>query len=91
MAYTHPNLHRVGTSDSAAPTMWTYTTTDALADVNTSGYFDDASADLTVGDLIYGVTSTGTTNVHAQYLVLTNAAGVVDLSDGVVIATTDAD
>ena len=90
MAYSHPNLNPVGPG-STAPRMWTYTTPDALADVNTTGYFNAAAEDLTVGDLIYGVTSTGTTNVHAQYLVLTIAAGVVDVSDGVVIATTDAD
>ena len=92
MAYTHPNLHRASSSaNSDAPTTWNYSTTDALADVNSSGYLNAASADLTVGDLIYAVTSTGTTRVHAQYLVLTNAAGVVDLSDGVVIAATDGD
>ena len=90
MAFTLGTLQQVGPGGSA-PRIWTYTTADALADVNTSGYMDNASTVLTVGDLIYGVTSTGTTNVHAQYLVLTIAAGVVDLSDGVVIATTDAD
>ncbi len=90
MAFDLNALQQVGPGGSA-PRMWTYTTTDALADVNTAAYMNDASAVLTVGDLIYGVTSTGTTNVHAQYLVLSNAAGVVDLSDGVVIATTDTD
>jgi hypothetical protein len=90
MAFSLDGLYMVGPGGSA-PRIWTYTTTDALADVNTSGYMDDAANELTVGDLIYGVTSTGTTNVHAQYLVLTIAAGVVDLSDGVVIATTDGD
>jgi len=90
MAFTLNTLQQVGPGGSA-PRIWTYTSADALADVNTSGYMDDASSVLTVGDLIYGVTSTGTTNVHAQYLVLSNASGVVDLSDGVVIATTDGD
>ena len=90
MAFTLSTLQQVGPGGSA-PRIWTYTTTDALADVNTSGYMDNASTVLTVGDLIYGVTSTGTTNVHAQYFVLTIASGVVDLSDGVVIATTDGD
>jgi len=90
MAFTLSTLQQVGPGGSA-PRIWTYTSADALADVNTAGYMNDASSVLTVGDLIYGVTSTGTTNVHAQYLVLTIASGVVDLSDGVVIATTDAD
>ena len=91
MAYSHPSLFRIGGTDSQAPTIWTYRTTDALADVNTAGYFNDASADLTPGDLIYGITSTGTTTVAALYYVLTNASGVVDVNDGTVLAATDTD
>ena len=90
MAFSLDNFRCVGPM-GGAPRIWTYTSTDALADVNSSGYFDSQSDNLTVGDLIYGVTSTGTTNVHAQYLVLTIASGVVDVSDGVVIAATDTD
>jgi len=92
MAYSHPTLHRASSSaNSDAPTIWTYTTTDSAADLNTAGYFNDASADLNVSDLIYGVTSTGTTAVAALYYVLSNAAGVVDVNDGTVLANTDSD
>lgn len=91
MAYSHPTLFRVGGTDSQGPTIWTYTTTDSAADLNTSGYFNDASADLTAGDLIYATTSTGTTTVAALYYVLTNASGVVDVNDGTVLANTDTD
>lgn len=78
-------------AQTGSPSLYSYTTTDALADVNTAGYFNDLSTELSPNDLIYGVTSTGTTAVHAWYVVLTNAAGVVDVADGVVIAVTDTD
>ena len=91
MAYSHPSMFRIGPSNSDAPTIWTYTTTDSAATLNTEGYFNDASADLTAGDLIYATTSTGTTTVAALYYVLTNAAGVVDVNDGTVLANTDTD
>lgn len=72
-------------------TLWHYTTTDAVADVNTSGYFDNASNQLSIGDRIMATTSTGTTSVYTDIVVLTNASGVVDVSDGVVLAVTDTD
>ena len=36
-----------------APQMWSYKSADAIADINTSGYFNDASDVLKVGDLIH--------------------------------------
>ena len=64
---------------------------NAMADVNTAGYFNYLSDTLEVGDLIYCVTSTGTTAVATLAYVLSNAAGVVDVSDGTVLANTDTD
>ena len=74
-----------------APSIYAYKTTDAIADVNTTGYFNYLSDTLEVGDLIYCVTSTGTTAVATLAYVLSNAAGVVDVSDGTVLANTDSD
>lgn len=91
MAYTHPSLHRIGPANSDAPVLWTYSTTDTIADVNTAGYFNDASADLGVGDLIYCNTSTGGTMVCTLTQVLSNASGVVDVADGTTLAATDTD
>ena len=93
MAYAAAGLCPAGgqSTRGITPQMWLYNTTDTIATVNTSGYFNDASDMMTVGDLIYAVTSTGGTRVHSHVLVLTNASGVVDVSDGVVIATTDGD
>ena len=71
--------------------MWSYTApdADALADINTSGYFNDASSVLKVGDLIYLWDSSVPTGTLV--IVLSNASGVVDVSDGTAIAVTDAD
>jgi len=92
MAYSHPNLHRASASgNSDAPTIWTYATTDTVATVNTAAYFNDASADLNVGDIIFVRSSTGGTQVVTLNYVLTNAAGVVDVTDGTVFASTDTD
>jgi len=91
MAFDRDGLARMGSANTNAPAMWSYTTTDAIATVNTSGYFDSASAELAVNDYIFCVTSTGTTAVHSHVIVLTNASGVVDVSNGVTIAVTDSD
>lgn len=74
-----------------APSVYAYKTADAIADVNTAGYFNTLSDTLQVGDLIYCVTSTGTTAVASLVYVLSNAAGVVDVNDGTVLANTDTD
>tara|TARA_R100000656_G_scaffold3025_2_gene4832 strand:- start:593 stop:802 length:210 start_codon:yes stop_codon:yes gene_type:complete len=69
--------------------MWVYSTTDAIATVNTSGYFNDATDLLQVRDIIWVCdTSTPTTNIVS---VLSNASDVVDISDGTAISETDTD
>jgi len=70
-------------------TLWHYTSADAIADVNTEGYFNDASDMLAVRDVIIVVdTNTPTTSLVS---VLSNAAGVVDVSNGLAITETDSD
>ncbi len=46
-----------------APSMYGYKTADAIADVNTSGYFNSLSGLLEVGDVIHCVTSTGSPKI----------------------------
>jgi hypothetical protein len=93
MAFTRDNFGPVGNVSKAgsSPIMWGYKTADAIADVNTAGYFNSVSDIVNVGDLIYCVTSTGTTAVATLVYVLSNAAGVVDVSDGTTLANTDTD
>ena len=74
-----------------APAMYGYKTADTIADVNTEGYFNDLSDTLEVGDLIYCVTSTGSTAVCTLTQVLSNTGGVVDVADGTTLAATDGD
>ena len=54
MAYNSNGLSAAGGQSKAgnAPQMWTYSSADAIATVNTSGYFNNASALLKVGDVI---------------------------------------
>ena len=90
MAFSIDGLARSSShANSDIPTLWMYTSADAIADVNTSGYFNNASDLLTVRDIIL-VTDTATPTAHLC-IVLSNASGVVDVSDGTVIAETDGD
>lgn len=91
MAYSETGLQPIGGQAKAgsAPQMWSYTTTDAIATVNTAGYFNDASDVLKVGDLMYVYDSN--TPTASLVIVLSNASGVVDVSDGTTIAVTDTD
>jgi hypothetical protein len=75
----------------SAPQMWTYTTTDAKTVVDGAGYFNAVSDDVTVGDIIYSYASTGGTATATLHIVLSNASGVVDVSDGTAIAVSDSD
>ncbi len=89
MAYSASNLTPLATGNGF--TLWHYTTTDTIATVNTEAYFNDASAIMNVGDIIEAYTSTGGTAVMSRCLVLSNASGVVDVSDGVALTLTDSD
>jgi len=93
MAYSDTGFTTVAASKAGnAPSIYAYKTTDTIADVNTTGYFNSLSTILSVGDLIYCVTSTGTTAVATLVYVLTNTtAGVVDVTDGTTLANTDGD
>jgi hypothetical protein len=92
MAYSSTGFATIAASKAGnSPAMYAYKTADAIADVNTAGYFNDLSSILSVGDLIYCVTSTGTTAVATLVYVLSNASGVVDVTDGTTLANTDGD
>ena len=91
MAYASSGLTPIGGQSKAgnAPQMWAYTSADAIATVNTSGYFNSASDLLKVGDLMYIRDSN--TPTASLVIVLSNASGVVDVSDGTAITVADAD
>jgi hypothetical protein len=91
MAYSSTGLNSAGGQSKAgnAPQIWTYTSADAIATVNTSGYFNDASSLLKVGDIIY-VYDSATPTMSITFVV-SNASGVVDITDGLTVTATDTD
>lgn len=92
MAFSTTGFAAIGTSKAGnAPSLYSYRTTDAIADVNTSGYFNSIASIVKAGDFILCVTSTGTTAVASMVYVLTNTGTVVDVSDGTVFAATNGD
>lgn len=91
MAYAATGLNPVGgqSKKGSNSAMWTYTSADAIATVNTAGYFNDASSMLAVGDLIAVYDSN--TPTMSFVMVASNASGVVDVTDGTTVAMTDSD
>jgi hypothetical protein len=90
MAFSSAGWNVIGAAKKGnAPSMYTYTSADAIADVNTEGYFNDLSDTLAVGDIIFVHDSATPTMSIA--VVLSNAAGVVDISDGTTVSVADAD
>ena len=91
MAYSVTGLQPIGGQAKAgnAPQMWSYTSADAIATVNTTGYFNSAADLLKVGDLIYVYDSA--TPTASLVVVLSNTGTVVDVSDGTAISVADAD
>lgn len=87
MAYAAAGLHRIGGASGAA--LWMYRTADAIATINSSGYFNDAANMLNIRDLIIVQdTNAPTTNFVT---VLSNTGSVVDVSDGTAVVETDSD
>lgn len=87
MAYAASGLTRLGGDSNGS--LWRYTTTDAIAAVNSEGYFNSAANMLAVRDLvIVHDTNVPTTNFVT---VLSNTGTVVDVSNGTAVAETDGD
>lgn len=93
MAFARSGWNAIGgqSRKGFGPQIWSYTTTDAKTVVDGAGYFNSVSDDVTVGDLIYSYASTGGTATATLHVVLSNASGVVDCSDGTAIAVSDSD
>lgn len=92
MAFSSTGFATIGASKRGnAPAVYSYATADTIADVNTAGYFNTLSNTLEVGDLIIVRSSTGGTQALSLVYVASNAAGVVDVTDGLTITATDSD
>ena len=87
MAYAASGLTRLAGASNG--NLWFYTTADAIATVNTEGYFNSAANMLAVRDLVIVCdTNVPTTNFVN---VLSNTGTVVDVSDGTAVVETDGD
>ena len=93
MAYAVAGLQPIGGQSKAgnAPQGWSTASTDAKTAIDASGYFNDASDLLKVGDLIYVHASTGGTRTYSLHPVVSNASGVGDIGDGTAVSATDSD
>tara|TARA_R110000824_G_scaffold137819_2_gene302538 strand:- start:379 stop:654 length:276 start_codon:yes stop_codon:yes gene_type:complete len=91
MAFSRTGWNPVGGQSKKGDgnALWFYSSADAIATVNTAGYFNKVSNEVSIRDVIIVTdTATPTTNLVN---VLTNASGVVDVSNGTAIVETDAD
>lgn len=91
MAYSHPTLHRIGPSNSSVPTLWSYSTADAKATVDSRDYFNLAVDDLTVGDFIFAKTSDDSCVFVVTEVDATVGAVHVDVNDAVTLKGADTD
>jgi outer membrane protein assembly factor BamB len=82
MAYDSNNLSALTYANGF--TLWHYKTDDTAAVVDTAGYFNVAAGMLRLGDFIFGNFDLDGTPSHGLMVVLSNAGGVVDVSDAVV-------
>lgn len=89
MAFVQKNLANLAYANGF--TLWHYTTTDAAADVDTSGYFNAAATMLRKGDMIMANTATGGTMVSGIFVVDSVSGGVVDVKDMTTIGSADTD
>jgi len=90
MAFSSAGWNVIGAAKKGnAPSMYTYTSADAIATVNTVGYFNDLSDTLAVGDIIFVHDSA--TPTMSIVMVASNASGVVDVTDGTAVSMTDTD
>lgn len=92
MAFSDIGFNTHGASKAGnAPSIHTYSTADAIADVNTAGYFNAIASLLRVGDIIFVYSSTGGTPAMSIVYVNSNTGTVVDVTDGLTVTATDTD
>jgi len=87
MAYVSKDLSVLAYANGF--TLWHYTTLDLATVVDTTGYFNDASDMLRVGDIVVANVDTAGTPGGGMFLVNANATGIVDVADMTQIGATD--
>ena len=79
MAYDPNNLSALTYANGF--TLWHYKTPDLAADVDTTGYFDDAASILRTGDFIMANTAIDSTIASGVFIVKSNDVNGVDVSN----------
>lgn len=84
MAFARSGFGALGGQSLAGslPALYVYTSTDAHTAIDAAGYFNSLSDTLNVGDMIMIHGSTGGTRTLTMHVVVSNASGVVDISNG---------
>jgi len=89
MAYTSNDLSVLAYANGF--TLWHYATVDTAADVDSSGYFNNAADMMKTGDMVLANTDTDGTLAAGIFLVTANASNVVDVNDMTQVGATDTD
>ena len=89
MAYDASNLSALTYANGF--TLWHYKTPDAAADVDASGYFNQAASMLRVGDFIFANANVDATMESGVFIVATNSGGVVDVANITEFGTSNTD
>jgi hypothetical protein len=92
MAYSKNNLALIAEGIGGFGSKWQYTSADAIATVNTSGYFADGyHMGMRVGDAVeVRDTATPTTSLCVVADV-SSTTGIADITDGTAVSQTDSD
>lgn len=91
MAYSTSTPPRLVTQGITGGKLWYYESADAIADVNTAGYFSNGAAlGMEVGDTVI-IRDTATPTTSLCTVINVTAGGQADVSDGTAIAQTDSD
>lgn len=91
MAFSRDGLAKIASSAGDAPSIFSYTTADTVATVNTANYFLDAIAEINLGDVLFVFSSTGGTPVMTINYCNSNTGTAIDVTDGLVVTATDTD
>lgn len=79
MAYDPNNLSALTYANGF--TLWHYKTVDLAADVDTTGYFDEAAPMLRVGDFVLANTAIDATVASGVFIVKSNDQSGVDVAN----------
>jgi len=91
MAYTGSNLS-IKAQTIAGYKEFVYATTDAIATVNTTGYFSDGYArGMRVGDVVTVIDTATPTTTLCVVSDVNATTGVADIADGTSLTRTDSD